>query len=211
LIVGVSFMPRAKKIQKLSEKDLKAAMASQIQYDEELLNYGTSLIDVKNDKELRMRILGSLMTYSILKYLHKEATPEKISASINPISNQLKTVVKLLENLDDLSITIIKNAEVNINSIKQINSNLSKLVCEYEDMKKNRNRKDGALRLLVNELGKIYLYFQDGNISGWRNFISTILLGASIKHPDPIEQRTRFDKLLEPKTLEELTDVPTMT
>jgi hypothetical protein len=135
------------------------------------------------------------------------ATPRAIANHLLKIKNAITQLLGLLEHRDPATqqvVSLMLGREVldELRRCRDGDLGVGGIPSVIELMRERQptlgRRRNAALEQLVSELALVFLdYRSDGN-TNWKGFVSSVLLGAGIRHPSPSDPKSesRFDSLL---------------
>lgn len=152
---------------------------------------------------------AELRFYHERKY-HSRITPKSQLAALTPLRDKVNSLIAAINQLDSYSrASLGRPSPVSsrgawtasdegslLDLLLALKTTLDDTLSALDVPIKHGRRKDWSLTLAVDGLFFIFHNFNACKQEGWREFIHMALDAGEINHPDPTEQRFRFDALL---------------
>ena len=127
-------------------------------------------------------------------------TEKSLILSVDQFKRRLGAYLKAAENLDPFTFDYLQEkTQFSVHGVFALRSLYESIGQAIENLSrhaKTHHRPFIPLRRIVTILFEAYCSCASNTAGDWREFVSEVLTVAGINHPDPIAQRTRFDKLL---------------
>ena len=208
-------MPRPRKPTNPPEYDPESGIVSTkpINISEDDLDHAVSIMHVKDQEEfqkVKFETSWQLYNYPFHEF-DTRPTPASLIAVLKSIKVRVTALRKAIDDLDYYTEEQLNQFGVGMIELMMIFDFEKKLTQGIEWLSRSSvpgRPRNLALRVTMASLARVYYQFRNPNSGDWREFISTALKAAHISHPDPDEERSRFDKLLPKEALKVLLTVP---